>query len=622
MFCMKCGKPTEGDRRICPECEAVQAAQAAPVQPAPQAQPVYQPAQQPVYQPNPYVQQPAMNLNLAGQAPEPKKPAPKKKKKGLLAVIASVLAVVVLFSVLGFAFWDLGGTVSYTFVKLTKDEKGAALYVEEKAMKKEGIPLVSRSYGGMIANPAGTGSGEASLNLKVGDPIVDLISQNVASGDAATVSSLLAMLQNIRITLDAASAGDAAYTDITLGLNNVDILTLRMIADYMTGETFIGLPDLQENYLAFDLTELGLDENQLLAMMDGARELSRNLPDEDAFNEMVTRYVLVALSSLKNVEEYTETLEIDGVKQRLTVYTYRIDESAARDMLVAVLKEAQYDGTLQNMAEVFCQYYNDYMAYSGYYYSELNPSELFDSIPYMIEELESVEIERGGESIRIETYVNGAGNICGRALDFDGFRASYLTTSSGSKRGFEVSIGSGKDAVKIVGSGKELGGKLTGTYSLKYMGYSLVDFELEKFHTEDLTGTIRVTPGGTMDVLIREAIADLDAPWASLLQGGDLALELVLTETTADVTLLAGGQMLLDLGLSAEETNNSSIPYPEQYTYCYSEEDIEQWLAEIDLSALLGKLEEAGLPGELLDLLGQADFGGYATEESAVSWAY
>ena len=649
MYCSKCGKFFEGNQTICPDCLAAQQAPNRPQQPPvgqpvqqpviptvqpPVQQPVYQAPQPPVYQPAPVEtmdltgefnvpsqpapqapavpvqpQAPAMNLNLNLTPEAPKEPKQPKKanKKLITSCIAIVAAIAVLISAFGFIFWDFGAKLAFSFVKLTKSEQQTALYVEERAMEQNGVFLASDLYGAMVSSQ-GVNHAETSMTLEMGDPLLDLLTQYLPSGTGVDMAALLEAFQNITITMDSNTDGEASQNNITLALGGVDIMTVSTILEIFSGNMMIGLPDMSDTYVSIDMSDSGYDAAQMQAMMAAAQELIASLPSEEDFNQLLAKYILLGLGEIKNVGEETETIEVEGVKQTFTVYTYRIDADTAREMLIAILEEAQYDDELYELLSAFCDYYNNYAEilygeYSSYYTVDVD--DIFDNIPYLIETLEENDYS-DGTSIRIETFVDDCGDICGRSVKLpDDGELFFLTTSSGAKRGFEFSAGDSYDSISVYGSGKELGNKLTGEYILNVYGEEILEISLTDFNTENNTGTISLGLGDDAKALLEEELEyyDLPSSLATLLSGADIHLDIVLGETTADMKLMLGSETFLAVNFSYVTSNDGTVTYPSTTISSDNYEAMEQWAADLDLNVLFTNLENAGVPDAIIDML-------------------
>lgn len=608
MFCMKCGRPTEGEQVLCPQCLAAQ-----------------QPAQQEIVFEAPQQAQPQLDLNLAGNAPAPK--PPKKKKTGAI-ILSAILVLAILAGVVGFFFFDLGGTIEYSFIKLTKDEKDTAVFVEQKALEENSgiLGSVSNLYGASMGSYGAMEDAlfETTISVETGDALTDILQQAIPASDApASVQELLRLIENAKISASLLADEDLNQLDLQLELNKEQIITLRALLDLASEEIYVGVPGpngVSDSYMGIDLQDIGLDMNEFTdAYAEGlamGQKMADMLPGQKELDAMVDKYVLLAVKNIDKVSEDTETVKADGVSQDVTVYEYTIDEATALKIVRAVLKEAEHDDTLYDVVAAFCVYYNDYMetyyqsmgySYSYSYYEELDPDDLFDQIPDLIDELEDVEPENDGTAFILKTYVDSTGKICGRGLEEkeSGTEVSMVTLKKGSKKSFEAKIStSGIVAGKLSGTGTEKGGKLTGTYKLTAMGQTFLVIDLESFDMNKGLGTIRLSMGKALQEQLEDA---MDAEVLSLLGSANLQLEMSMQENSFDLALLLGGKKLVKLGCSAEERKAGSVKTPDDVIYVYDEFDLQDWVEQVDLNPIIDQLEKAGLPGELSDALRELD---------------
>lgn len=605
MFCMKCGRPTEGDQTLCPQCLAAQ-----------------QPAQQEIVFEAPQQAQAQLDLNLAGNAPAPK--PPKKKKTGAI-ILSAILVLAILAGVVGFFFFDLGGTIEYAFVKLTKDEKDTAVFVEQKALEENAGVI------GGISNVLGATGGagsmedtffETTISVETGDALTDILQQVIPASDApASVQELLGLIENAKLSASLLTDEDLNQLDLQLVLNKEQIITLQALLDLASEEIYVGVPGpngVSDSYMGIDLQDMGFDMDEFAdAYAEGlamGQKMADMLPAQKELDAMVDKYVLLAVKNINKVSEDTETVKADGVSKDVTVYEYTIDEATALKIVRAVLKEAEHDDTLYDVVAAFCIYYNDYMetyyqsmGYGMRYCEELDPDDLFDQIPDLIDELEDVEPENDGTAFILKTYVDSTGKICGRALEEkeSGTEISMVTLEKGSKKSFEAKVSSsGIVAAKLSGTGTEKGGKLTGTYKLTAMGQTFLVIDLESFDMDKGLGTIRLSIGKALQEQLEDA---MDAEALSLLGSANLQLEMSMQENSFDLSLLLGGKKLVKLGCSAEERKAGSVETPDDVIYVYDEFDLQDWVEQVDLNPIIDQLEKAGLPGELSDALRELD---------------
>lgn len=656
MFCMKCGKPTEDGQTICPECAAAaQPVQEQPVQipveeqPAPAQEPVYEapvqepvyeapmqepmyqaPMQEPVYQAP--MQEPAVpaeelfNLNFSSEMPEnTKKSLPPQKKKLLTGIIAGVVALaIVAVGLLGFFAWGWGEWIQNLFWKLLpaeeykeKVEEKALVNEEannETALLKQGLVDV---YGAFV-NYAGPqdSSAEVNLNLDLGEELVSLLELAVGN----QLPEGLEIPTNASLSLGSTAVGDSTQLDIGLGLNKVDLLKLRAIIDTAKKLGYMGIlsPEgMSEEFFSVDITEAMEQMEDGYALVTLLQDLAAELPSQEAFSEMLDRYILLALAQIEEVEKETEKVEVDGVKQTFTVLTYEISEETLQDIAIAILEEAEDDETLFQIVQAFCNFANEmgalqveaysddyWVSYEPAYY---DPDEIFNKIPELIEQLKEEEVS-DEKLFTIDTYVDGKANICGRKIEIEDADAEifYITAVSGNKAGFLAEAEIEGQKVKLEGSGKVKKDQLTATLVLEAAKQEMLVVELENFHIKEHTGTIRIMLGDDAKELLEENMGEA-AGIASILNVVDMSIELDIGADSIAVGLSIDDKQLITVSLSAATGDSPKISLPTKSQLVENSADMKEWLSKVDMGKLADQLGKAGLPAQLVDAVRELD---------------
>lgn len=591
MFCMKCGKPLEGDLTICPECAGKEvAAQPAetpvttleitpPVEALPEITPPVTPA-------------PALELNLEAEAPQPKKPMdPKKKKKIALISAAAALLVAIVVGIIGFTSLNWGRKIEFFWVKLTKNDRQAALWVEKQSLNERTnmVNVLSSAYGSMKTGYTPGNGNEMSISMEMGKGLEGLL--NLAAIQSPELKDFVEAFKKMEISSTGAYDGDLFSTKMSLALGNTKILTIQTIFDLMRGEEYVGIssPDgVQDEYYVYDIPYTELLTTQFF------QAVAEDLPSQQQFNQLLDKYYLLVIKNIDNIKESTKKITVDGVTQKFTVYTYRVDEEGAVKIALAVLREAENDKTLRSMAETVCENYSDIYGY------RIDADDLFDQISDAIEELEEYEAD-DEEEIILKTYVDSAGFISGRSLSSsEGEEAfSYITTVEGRKAATELKIGEGRDSITFIGKGKAKGGKLNGSYTLKVQKQSIANVDLKGFNYRTGYGTVRITPAKSFQ---RQLENSIDSSIVDLLGGLELALEVSLQQHKTGISLILNDEAMFTLTASMKPTKATPIDEPEDTT-----DDLEEWLDDVDLEPIIENLEKAGIPKALLRALEYVD---------------
>ena len=619
-FCAGCGKPVAAQSAPAPVQEQfaapvqeqfvapVQPQYQAPVQPQYQApaqpqyqapvQPQYQAPVQPQYQASaqPQYQAPAQPQYQAPVQPQysyqqPQQPAfevsrpangkySKTKKKGgkvglivAAAVLVALVACVVLFwnSISGFALRNFGDPTEYM------------LYVEKNSADTA-IETVSGVYGQFMELQTQS-NGASTLALRPGESVVALL-ETALSQEGVDLD--LDWLKEINVNADTCLAGAVKEFDVGVGINGKGVATMKVIVDNEAGMIYMAIPELNDTWVSMPLEEEMVTS---LASADMLHTLVDILPNEDNLEFLLNKYTDLVFENLGEAEKRTETVKVEGVEQKLVVLRVELTQLELVDLMETVLEEAAKDTDILKMLDEL----------SGVAESMGEYADLRSEYAYAIEEALMSLAELRAEStddvaLILDTYVDDNHQIVGRQLEVVAAneKMGYLTATKGVDFGFEFYAGgaeaSGKGTITNDGTTGKFDVYVDG---MKAMTLDFLNVELEK---DILTGTVTITPDS---MLLEEA--GLDSSVTSML-GGYLSIRLTLEEKSADLSLMAGNGELLGMEIAMTDSKLENINIPDSI----SVEDnaaMEQWVTELDLNGVIGNLEDAGVPAELIEIL-------------------
>ena len=611
-FCAGCGKPVAAQSAPAPVQEqfvapvqpqyqaSAQPQYQAPVQPQYQApvQPQYQAPVQPQYQApvQPQYQAPAQPQYQAPVQPQysyqqPQQPAfevsrpangkySKTKKKGgkvglivAAAVLVALVACVVLFwnSISGFALRNFGDPTEYM------------LYVEKNSADTA-IETVSGVYGQFMELQTRS-NGAGTLALRPGESVVALL-ETALSQEGVDLD--LDWLKEINVNADTFLAGAVKEFDVGVGINGKGVATMKVIVDTEAGMIYLAVPELNDTWVSMPMEEEMVTS---LTPADTLHTLVDILPNEDNLEFLLNKYTDLVFENLGEAEKRTETVTVEGVEQKLVVLRVELTQLELVDLMEAVLEEAAKDTDILKMLDEL----------SGVAESMGEYADLRSEYAYAIEEALMSLAELRAEStddvaLILDTYVDDNHQIVGRQLDVVAAneKMGYLTATKGVDFGFEFYAGgaeaSGKGTITKDGTTGKFDVYVDG---MKAMTLDFLNVELEK---DILTGTVTITPDS---MLLEEA--GLDSSVTSML-GGYLSIRLTLEEKSADLSLMAGNGELLGMKIAMTDGKLENINIPNSI----SVEDnaaMEQWVTELDLNGVIGNLEDAGVPAELIEIL-------------------
>lgn len=633
MFCRKCGRPIEGEGTICSACaaEASQVGQnAQPVAELPEQpvdedliQPTELASEEPVetFSEEPVIE--AVNVfDLNTQAEEDvnvqKKKNKKKKKHGKIWAIGGAVAAVaaVVLVVLNF------NAVKGFFLKNFGQPEDYMVHVENQSIGALS-DTIAGAYGSLLNTAAGEGSGAArmELELEIGDEVMAMIETVLAQSGA---EADLSWLNSVMIALDSNVQDNMAGVDLGIGLSDKQILTLSMIMDMESQKAWFGIPELNKQFIAMDLSDY-MDDLQsnlqsatasIEQMQAAIEEMQDVLPSEETVAKLLDKYLDIVLDSIDDVEKDTETKRIDGVSQKLTVLTITVDEEDLYDIVIAVLEEARKDKDIEAIVNDISDYYNDKPNVS---YEDIDLyDEFVSAIDELLEELEYVDVDSDSDNyIEIVDYIGKSDKVVGRefTLCSDGQKMellNYLTVQDGKDFAFEMEIPSVE--FELEGSGSEKSNKLNAEFEISYAGMDIaeidvIDFDSKKLDDGYLNGTLQISPSADLIDMVLGS-RDLSASMMSIVE--EIALELKFegseTQSKIGINLISDNELLVGLALGLMEKQAEKVSPPEDAVDISAMDEeaqaaLMEWLENVDFDTLIGSLKDAGVPDEYTDVL-------------------
>lgn len=469
------------------------------------------------------------------------------------------------------------------------------------------VDALSAVYGA-LAQPASKANygAEVDISLQVGDVVQDVLEESYfeASGEKMDFS----FLSKVNLEVDLNVKNKMQQMDMAVGLGGSRILTICTIMDLDDFTTWVGSPELSDVFAEMNLVQSGgVAVNP--ATMQTANALIEALPSEQEFNALVKRYLEVALEKVDDVERKTITLELDGLKQECTVLVAKIYEEDALNIAEAVLKTAKTDNELKAIIEKFGVSFNDLMkeSYTQAGGTWTNVDLYAEFITAVEDALTSLEMEREDldteEYIELTAYVDKEHNIIGRKLALDGDELHYYTVTEGNAFTFEASL----DEVKVTGGGTKKSGKVDGSFKLSMEGTSLLTLAVEGWSAseKETKGTLVLEPSAE---LIQQIGGNSGAlPFA------DIALELKVDSSESkndfEMNLLSNETLVVGIAMSAKTSSGSDIQKPTETIDFTNQYQLQSWVQSMDFNKLFQNMRNAGVPGELVDMLEASLFG-------------
>ena len=581
MFCGKCGSFVEGDQPLCERCAAEQSA-----------------AQSEFATEDTAPADDIFELNTADSTGA--KP-PKKKRRGLIAgIVAGVAAASVGLGV--FLGWDyIKAFTDRTF----KSPEDYFVNVQKTAIAQYSDEL-TQSYGNFLDMYYSGGDTEytgfeTECKVTVGEDVLALLEPTL---EQMGMDMDLGWLQDIRVSLSTNTQDTLAQVIFGAALGNNKILSIDAIMNAEDGTAYVGIPDLNDQYL---FTEMGMDALSMgdidefkAAMAEAAAmgdKIIGALPSEEELDVLLDKYVEIALTCIDDVEKENGNIEVGDATQKVVALTATITAEDMLEIMEAVLEEARDDKDLKKIVNKL----NDALA--EMYGSDPELYDNFvDSIDMMLEDMDYLaEDSDKDDYLELVTYVDMKNEVRGYELTvYEDDEAlmdtiSWLTAVKGKTTYTEVDV----DTVQIVGEKTENKKNSTGFYELSAMGMDILTVEFET--EEELRTTLRLIPG---DDIMDQILDESGLP--SALISGNMALELSFGEdedgkSFLEAGVLASNKKLISLGLAAKGISGGKITVPSNAISVEDSDAVMEWLSNIDLDKVIENLKKAGVPQDLLD---------------------
>lgn len=611
MFCTNCGKSLNEGTAFCPNCGVKVAEEMAQT-------PV---ANEPAMQETPGVMEPEINANAAetvatdvtdsvaseepaelvaegqegnsteipeavtSQEPVPvKKSFAKKIFNKKVGIIAGVLLVAGAVVAGAYPFLET------MYIKTLGTPKQYLGYVIEKNLD-EGLDSFPEIWDMAMKSYTDGITAEETADIEIGDGLTELV-EDLGGGD---ITPYIDWLDTVSLTAKATVKDFENAADIGIKLNNVDLGTIKYGLDSENGSFYMGIPDYNSQYIGYASEYGGGMEGGMIysARPEFMSDVIKAFPDGEKTREILKKYAKSAAKGVKNVTKDSETLEANGLEQKLTALTVKIDGETAKSVSLEILKELKKDEDIKKIVY-------DVVDAVG----EEKP-DYEDSIQEAIDECN--EWEPSDDEVELKLYVNGKDEIVGLSLVVEEFELEFVSVRKGNELGERLTVKADMTSVVYEGGGNISGDKLTGEFGISAMGVDLVeinveDYDLEKAKEGLFNGSITIK---VCDAVARIPGADIPAEICdlSLKISGEMSS---LEKGSAEVSLLYGNDLCVKISAEAEMRDAEQISMPQDFISIDDDAKLIEWVYGIDSDKLLERLDKAGLPDEYMSALEMA----------------
>ncbi len=451
------------------------------------------------------------------------------------------------------------------------------------------IKALTNTYGSLMGVVDGNGAQGAKVDVQVelGKSVLEVLSQGMSQSG---MDMDLDFLQKIHLAMEVISTGDATELDVLLGLGSKDIATISAILDMAGGKMLLGIPDWNSTYLGVDFTDAGIDTDEMNTAMSALQQMMAAMPSEEVMAKLVDKYLDIALKSFTDVEKNEATLELDGLKQDCTELVVTVRHEDVLNMAINVLTELKDDKDVKKIIEDLAEELGEGNVYES----------MQEAIEYSLEELEDqLEYPEDGEVI-LTTYVDDSNAIIGMSLaspENDAEELYFKMVTEGNKWAFELVV---FEDFGIFGDGTIKSGKADGQLVLEVDGQEMVNLEISSFDVAKLekgylSGTITIA-SPALDTALMGTSAGLELT---------ISLDTNAKGGTMSIAMNTNAGLLAKLTLSIEATSGGNINIPNNYVDPTNQQELMEWMMDINFNKVVSTLKSAGLPSELTDMLEQ-----------------
>ena len=524
----------------------------------------------------------------------PKGKFPKKLLYIGLPIVAIVAAVALCFnSLAGFFIETFGSNAAYF------------AYVEGTSLSGYSEALTSVYGKSQTAISNGIG-GKSEIKVELGDTLKTLLSSSLSGMD-------LNWLNQIKLVGDSSIKDNKSSGTLGLFLGEQNILTLEYLMDTAQNSMLIRCKELKDKYISIPFNanvNLTANASDISAAsttaLSNLYSLMEYLPSEEELNNLLKKYVTIALKQITNDDVTKESGDVtaNGISENCTVLKLKVTEKLLLNIAKAILTEAEDDKDLIAVIEKFEKGAKEISNASGNAVEEFKKG-IADALENINTALDNL-VEKGTEFFALTDYVNSSHEIIGREFSVNEaplFKA--VSAKKGSDIGYELTV---TDQLSLIGTGKKSGNSLSGDYVLNLKGKEIFTISLENF-SSDLKN---YTSKGAIDIKLgKDANSLMGGENSTAISLLNLSLRMEMDtsaeKSNASIALLSGESALAKISLDSTVTEAKSVETPAATDIItYTEIDP----STLDFTKIIENLQKAGVPQNLLSLLQYAALAG------------
>lgn len=400
-------------------------------------------------------------------------------------------------------------------------------------------------------------------------------------------------LKDVQMDYTASSHNDRYGVKAEYDLNGEDIVSFDIAIDMKAMEMYMGIPELNDTYIYTDMDPY----DYYGETMESVNKILEILPDDDAVEDILCRYMKCLVDGVEKVEESKETIQAGNISQKVTALTATIDGDTVLKATRNALKELKKDKDIKKIIKDLSKIEESAVTYD----------EFVESIDYALEDLKEAEgKDVFEEELEITIYANNSSEITGIDFEYGEFKIEAYTAEKGSKFGTYLRLRAADGSFGFEGSGKRSGDKVSGDFTFKVMGVDALNVSLEKLDTDKLKDGVT---NGKLILSLNEDVAEM-APISNAEILSDLSIVIDGNSKSIDnmdekIIIEYNGKECVKVTATAKESGAKKVSIPKNYVDSENYDEMEKWEENVKTDKLVKALKKAGVPGELTEELEQ-----------------
>lgn len=371
-------------------------------------------------------------------------------------------------------------------------------------------------------------------------------------------------ISDLNLQIATGKEDDLQRMQMSLLVKEASIVSLDIIQN--SEKAWIGIPELNRRYLEFKKEELDLEQFDTM---------TENLPSEKEMTDIFRTYGAIMLDSIHRVTKENTTLEVAGVRQKVLKLTATILPEDNRKVFSQMAQELKEDKTAQRLL--------------GSLAGVNANTELINSLEILA--------SNADWQWQLICYLDSYNKLTGlELLDGDGQPMLYWAKAADSAE--FASLLTCADLV-LAGKGTCTDGKKTGEYQLSVDGKTVLTYYLKDFAAgkNGFSGSILFPVPRSLTQSTALGLFNVE-------MGLELSQESVSGEERLALKLLVEDKAYVGLIFTEGEMRDFIVDRPKAVTPANGE-TVEKWLQSFDWSVVGKRLEDTGVPINILGSLAE-----------------